>query len=47
MKEHSLTTPSEAHCELQKSEGTLNYESLKEGTFVDNIFRDTLRIMKV
>jgi hypothetical protein len=54
-KERSLTTPSEAHCELRKSEGTLNYESLKancfeslnEGTFVDNTFRGTLRITKV
>jgi hypothetical protein len=46
-KERSLTTPSEAHCQLQKSEGTLSYECLKEETFVDNTFRGTLRITKV
>jgi hypothetical protein len=54
-KERSLTTPSKAHCELWKSEGTLNYESLKahcteclkEGMFVDNTFRGTLQIIKV
>jgi hypothetical protein len=53
--ERSLTTPSEARCELRKSEGTLNYESLKahcseslkEWTFIDNTCRGTLRIMKV
>jgi hypothetical protein len=38
-----LTTRSEPHCELRKSEGTLNYESLKEGTFIDNTFKSTLR----
>jgi hypothetical protein len=54
-KEHSLTTPSEAHCELWKSEGTLNYKSVKthcpenlnQGMFITNTFRGTLRIMKV
>jgi hypothetical protein len=46
-KEHSLTTPSEAHCELRKSTGTLNCESQKEGMFVDNTFRGTLWIIKV